>query len=106
MRKKESLKKTSFLSHLEQLRWHLVYSILAIFLFSIISFLNIKKIFNLFIFSFLDPNFPTYKFLCSISKNLCLDPISFQFQNIDIAGQFNMSMLVSFIAGSFVTSSY
>jgi len=95
----EQLKKTSFLSHLEQLRWHLVYSFLAIFMFTVISFVNIKVIFDYFIFSFLDPQFPTYSFLCSISKTLCLDPISLQFQNIDIAGQFNMSLLVAFTAG-------
>ena len=97
--KEEQLKKTSFLSHLEQLRWHLVYSFLAIFLFTVVAFVNIKVIFDYFIFSFLDPKFPTYEFLCSISKVLCLDPISLQFQNIDIAGQFNMSLLVSFTAG-------
>ena len=106
MRKKESLKKTTFLTHLEQLRWHLVYSFLAIILFSVISFININKIFDVFIFSFLDPNFPTYNFLCSISKNLCLDPISFQFQNIDIGGQFNMSMLVSVMSGLILSVPY
>ena len=97
--KEEQLQKNSFLSHLEQLRWHLVYSFLAIFLFTVISFINIKVIFDYFIFSFLDPEFPTYSFLCSISKTLCLDPVPLQFQNIDIAGQFNMSLLVAFTAG-------
>ena len=97
--KKEQLKKTNFLSHIEQLRWHLVYSFLAICLFTIISFINIKIIFDKFIFSFIDPDFPTYKLFCSISENLCLNPISLQFQNIDLAGQFNMSLLVSVVSG-------
>ena len=52
--KQEQLKKSSFLSHLEQLRWHLVYSFLAIILFTIISFINIKVIFDKFIFAFLN----------------------------------------------------
>ena len=55
--KKEQLKKANFLSHIEQLRWHLVYSFLAICLFTIISFINIKIIFDKFIFSFVDPTF-------------------------------------------------
>ncbi|MEC8537206.1 MAG: twin-arginine translocase subunit TatC [Bacteroidota bacterium] len=97
--KQEQLKKTSFLSHLEQLRWHLVYSFLAIILFTIISFINIKIIFDNFIFAFLNPKFPTYEFLCSISKSLCLNPLTLQFQNIDLAGQFNMSLLVAFSFG-------
>ena len=97
--RKEQLKKTSFLSHLEHLRWHLVYSFLAIFLFTVISFINIKVIFDYFIFSFLDPKFPTYELLCSISQTLCLEPIDLKFQNIDLAGQFNMSLLVAFTAG-------
>ena len=97
--KQEQLKKSSFLSHLEQLRWHLVYSFLAIILFTIISFINIKVIFDNFIFAFLNPKFPTYEFLCSISKSLCLNPLTLQFQNIDLAGQFNMSLLVAFSFG-------
>ena len=71
----------------------------AIILFTIISFINIKVIFDNFIFAFLNPKFPTYEFLCSISKSLCLNPLTLQFQNIDLAGQFNMSLLVAFSFG-------
>ena len=105
-------KKQSFLTHLEYLRWHLINSFLAILLFSIISFLHITIIFDKFLFSLLDSDFPTYKFLCSLSEkffsddSLCISSISLQMQNIELAGQFNMSLLVSFIGGLLIAFPY
>ena len=65
--KQEQLKKAS--ESFRAIKRHLVYSFLAIILFTIISFINIKIIFDNFIFAFLNPKFPTYEFLCSISKS-------------------------------------
>jgi sec-independent protein translocase protein TatC len=105
-------KKQSFLTHLEHLRWHLISSFLAILMFSFICFVHIGIIFDRFIFSFLDPDFPTYKFLCFLSENffsndtICLSSVSIQIQNIDLAGQFNMSILVSLIGGLLLAFPY
>ena len=105
-------KKQSFLTHLEHLRWHLINSFFAILIFSIVCFLHIETIFDRFIFSFLDSNFPTYKFFCLLSEtffsnqSLCLDSVPIQIQNIELAGQFNMSLLVSFLAGILIAFPY
>ena len=98
-------KKQSFLTHLEHLRWHLINSFFAILIFSIVCFLNITVIFDRFLFSLLEADFSTYKFLCFLSEkffsdnSLCISSVSLQMQNIELAGQFNMSLLVSFVMG-------
>ena len=105
-------KKQSFLTHLEYLRWHLINSFLAIIMFSAICFLNITNIFDRFIFSLLDSEFVTYRFLCSLSEKffsdetLCFSTVSLQMQNIELAGQFNMSLLVSFVGGILLAFPY
>ena len=53
----------SFLSHLESLRWHLMRSIIAIFLGSIIVFLNKSFVFDEIIFACKENDFVTYIFL-------------------------------------------
>ena len=105
-------KKQSFLTHLEYLRWHIINSFLAIIMFSTICFLNITTIFDRFIFSLLESDFSTYRFLCFLSEKffsdetLCLSTISLKMQNIELAGQFNMSLLVSFIGGILLAFPY
>ena len=105
-------KKQSFLTHLEHLRWHLINSLIAILMFTLVCFLNISNIFDRFIFSLLELDFPTYKILCQLSEkffsddSLCISSVSLQMQNIELAGQFNMSLLVSFIGGFLLAFPY
>lgn len=57
-------KEMSFLDHLEELRWHLVRSFVAIFIIAILIFANIKFVFNDILLAHLKPNFSTYQFFC------------------------------------------
>ena len=59
----------SFLDHLEELRWHLIRSVLAIVILASIAFLAKDFIFNVLIFGPKQADFPTYKILCSISND-------------------------------------
>ena len=79
-------KQMSFLDHLEELRWLLVRSFGAIVFFAIFAFIFKSFIFDKIIFVFQDPNFITYKVLCSLSKlfsseGLCIDKTTFNIQN-------------------------
>jgi len=66
----------SFLDHLEALRWHLVRSVVALVVITIIVF--IAKDFLLFILNWhRDKNFPTYQFFCNISEATCFYPPEF-----------------------------
>ena len=65
----------SFLDHLEALRWHLVRSIVAIFVIAIVSFIFSDLVIETLLYGPKEKWFPTYKFICSISEDLCLSLI-------------------------------
>ena len=54
----------SFLEHLEELRWHVIRSLIAIISAGFICFLMKDFIFDTIIFGPKKMDFPTYKFLC------------------------------------------
>jgi sec-independent protein translocase protein TatC len=95
----------SFVDHLESLRWHLVRSAFVIVSLSLVAFFNVDILFNQIIFGPKKPDFWTYQMLCKASKyfdlsaNLCIDKINFTIMNNTMAGQFNLHLTGSFLAG-------
>ncbi len=103
-KKEKNVGEMSFLDHVEELRWHLVRSTLAIFVFGIIAFLLKGFIFDTIIFAPKDPNFITYRFFCSVSNffgadGLCITEIPFKFQSLGMAEQFSVHIWTSITAG-------
>ena len=95
-----------FLSHLESLRWHIVRSIISIFIGAIFAFLNKSFIFDKIIFACKENDFPTYTFLCNLSDSLCIKDMPFILMNVEMAGQFKMHIMVSFVVGFIMAFPY
>jgi sec-independent protein translocase protein TatC len=92
---KKNIKEMSFLDHLEELRWVLVRSSLAIVVVAIVAFFFSDFIFNSIIFGPKDPNFVTYHFFCLLSKTIgvesfCVTELPFVIQNTDVEGQVSL----------------
>lgn len=109
----------SFLQHLEELRWHLVRSIVAILVVAILAFVNKSFVFDVLIFSPKKADFITYQFLCWLSAQLnqlfpSLVPVDIlciggnipNLQNLNMAGQFTTHILISIITGFVVAFPY
>jgi sec-independent protein translocase protein TatC len=100
----------SFLQHLEALRWHVVRSAIAIFVFAIIAFMQKEFVFDKIILGPKNPDFPTYRFLCWLSEkyqlDMCFNKINFNLISTDISGQFTMHMWVAFVTGFIVAFPY
>jgi len=64
----KSQKEMSFLDHLEELRWLLVRSTIAVLVLASLSFFISDFIFEKILFGPKDPNFITYRFFCSVSQ--------------------------------------
>ena len=60
----ETKNEMSFLDHLEELRWHLIRSTVAIFTVAIVMFTFRNFIYDQFLLAHLDADFITYKWLC------------------------------------------
>lgn len=101
-----SVREMSFLDHLEELRWHLIRSILSILAIAIVVFIMKNFVFTNIIFAPKEPDFMTYRFFCWISDALCFSPPDFKVQAFKIEEQFVTHIKVSIILGFIVAFPY
>jgi sec-independent protein translocase protein TatC len=118
VRKKEDTREEmSFLDHLEELRWHIVRSALAVLVFMIVAFFNRNFIFNDVILKPRSPEFITNRLFLRFGEwvhtNFNLDPTPFAINtqplnivNIDMAGQFSSHFRISIVAGLILACPY
>lgn len=108
----EDSAKMSFLEHLEVLRWHLVRIVIALFLFTCLAFIFKGFVFDTIILAPVFDDFITYVYFCKLSHflgfgaKLCFETMEFALININMAGQFSMHILVSFVAGLIASFPY
>jgi sec-independent protein translocase protein TatC len=104
-------KEMSFLEHLEELRWHVIRSLVAVVIFMIGAFVMAPWVFENIIFAPARVDFPTFKWLCKLgnwigSESLCIKDIPFKVQSRNMTGQFTMHIMSSFILGLVVAFPY
>lgn len=104
-------KEMSFLDHLEELRWHLIKSTLAIMILATIAFIFKDIIFDVIIFGPKKADFPTYKFLCKSAQaigfdSFCFSELPFRVQSRTMAGQFSAHIWTSITAGFILAFPY
>lgn len=97
-------KEMTFVEHLEELRMHIIRSIIAIGAFAIIIFFLTDFVFNVIIFGPLDPKFPTYQLLCWSAEtlkipSLCIAPVAPSLQTLDMGEAFFLHIKVCLIGG-------
>jgi len=104
-------KEMSFWEHLEELRGHIIRSVAAILVLSIIAFVNKKIIFDYVILAPKDPHFITNRFFCKVGEllsldGLCMSDFNLLLQNINMSGQFMMHIYISIVSGLVVAAPY
>jgi sec-independent protein translocase protein TatC len=105
-------KEMSFLEHLEELRWHIIRSLLAIVLLGIGLFFVQDWFFEQVIFGPTNPDFLSYTVICDFSNfvglgdKMCFEPPAFKKQAIGFGESFITSIKVSFIAGFILAFPY
>jgi sec-independent protein translocase protein TatC len=93
-----------FLDHLEELRWVIVRSAISVVIFAIVAFAFAGFIFDALILAPKSPEFFTNRILCELaerlnSASLCINSKPLNIININMAGQFNTHIMVSFYVG-------
>lgn len=102
----------SFLDHLEELRWHLIRSTLAVVIVGIVAFTMSGFIFDSIIFTLTKMDFPTYRFFCKVAtfigfdSDFCADELPFTIQNRTMGGQFSADIWTSIWAGFIISFPY
>ncbi|NDV44440.1 twin-arginine translocase subunit TatC [Flagellimonas sediminis] len=102
----------SFLDHLEELRWHLIRSTLAVVIIACMAFIFKGFIFDTILFGPKNMDFPTYKFFCNIAtffgvtSEFCSESLPFTIQSRLMAGQFSAHIWTSIWAGVIIGFPY
>lgn len=104
-------KEMSFLEHLEELRWHIIRSLAAIFVFAIIAFLAKDIVFGKIILGPSRADFWTYQMFCKIghltgTDAFCIDSLPFIIQNRKMTAQFTLHLTSSFVIGLIMAFPY
>jgi sec-independent protein translocase protein TatC len=94
----------TFLEHLEELRWHIIRSVLAIVVFSVAAFLLKRIIFDVVLLGPSTADFWTNRMMCRLGhrlnlEGLCINLNPLVLQNTAVAGQFVAHIKISLIAG-------
>jgi len=94
----------SFIDHLEELRWHILRSALAILVFTIIGWIYRDFIFGSVVLGPTKADFWTNRMLCKLAdithlEGLCFTQANFILQSREVSGQFMMALTQSIIVG-------
>jgi sec-independent protein translocase protein TatC len=101
---KKGDKEMSFLEHLEELRWHIIRSVVAVIVLMVVAFSLRNIIFDVIILGPRNPDFITSRLLCQLgelvhSDVLCINQRPANLINITMAGQLTTHISVSLITG-------
>ncbi len=102
----------SFIDHLEELRWHIIRSVIAIMIGAVVVFIFIRDIVDTILFGPTDKDFISYKWFCNLSHwlglgdTVCVTPVDAKFQSNTMTGQFISSFTIAFIGGLIVAFPY
>ncbi|RYM36009.1 twin-arginine translocase subunit TatC [Brumimicrobium glaciale] len=88
----------SFLAHLEELRWRIVKSVIAILVFAIVMWFFKEWIIQNIFISMTKPSFVSFRFMCEY-LGICLEEIPIKFQSNKVGSQFSTALLMSFVGG-------
>jgi len=107
----EQEKVMSFWDHLEELRWHIMRSLIAVMVLAVIAFLNRKIVFDYIILAPSSSDFITNRLLCKFGElvhvtAICIKNLHLQIININMSGQFLTHMYISTVAGFILAFPY
>jgi sec-independent protein translocase protein TatC len=102
----------SFIDHLEELRWHIMRSVIALLVGAILVFTNMDFFFHTIVMGPANKDFFTYRALCKMSHVLglkdamCLEQISLKLISTEMSSQFMMSFTIAMVGGFIVVFPY
>lgn len=96
----------SFVEHLEEFRWHLIRSLVAVGVVMIFFFVYVQPFIEHVVLAPFTPDFWISRQLCTWNKSLCFEKIAVTFQATEPYEQFTRAIYISFIGGLIVAFPY
>ena len=94
-----------FIDHLEELRWHLIRSVIAVVVFAVLAFLGKSFVYNVVILGPSRADFFTFRMLCQLGEltgfsEVCIsEDLPFELISRRVQGQFIMHITTSCVVG-------
>jgi sec-independent protein translocase protein TatC len=94
----------TFLQHLEELRWHIIRSVMAVVVFAVLAFIYKSIVFDQILMAPSNEQFWTNRMLCALghkvnAPSLCINKTPLVLQNTLVSGMFLAHIKISIIAG-------
>ena len=111
-RNDNSNKEMSFIDHLEELRWHILRSVIAVVIAAIFVFIKADYVVDEILFGPTKPDFISSLWLCKLGHTLhlgdvlCFPPVEAKFLETTMTGQFVASFTLAFIGGFIIAFPY
>lgn len=111
-RNKDPNAEMSFIDHLEELRWHLLRSVIAVIIGSIVFFIYVKDIVDKILLAPAKSDFVTYSWFCKAGRALglgdavCMGGVKVSFISTEMTGQFISSFTIAFVGGFILAFPY
>ncbi|HPG10472.1 MAG TPA: twin-arginine translocase subunit TatC [Chitinophagaceae bacterium] len=111
-RNKDKSAEMSFVDHLEELRWHIIRSLIAVIIGAVAVFVFIYQVVDDILFAPAKPDFITAQWFCEIGRKiglgegLCFGNVQVQFIETTMTGQFISSFTLAFVGGFIVAFPY
>jgi sec-independent protein translocase protein TatC len=102
----------SFVDHLEELRWHIMRSVIALVAGAVLVFVKMDFFFNEIVMGPANKDFITYRALCKIShavglgNSMCLESLNLKLISTQMSSQFMMSFTIAMVGGFIVAFPY
>lgn len=102
----------SFIDHLEELRWHLIRSVIAVLVGAILVFSFVREIVEGVIMAPAKDDFVTYSWFCELGRKLglgdglCMQGVEVSFLSTRMTEQFISSFTIAFVGGFIVAFPY
>ncbi len=102
----------SFIDHLEELRWHVIRSVIAVLIGAVIVFIYSDFVVNEILFAPTRSDFVSARWLCrlghgiGIGNTLCFAQVDAKFLETTMTGQFIASFTLAFIGGFIIAFPY
>lgn len=112
LNKRAQNEEMTFIDHLEELRWHIVRSLLAIIVAAVVIFLKMDWFFDTIILGPIRKDFVSYTGLCDFSHwigigdSLCMPAVNVPLQATTFGSQFISSITIAFVGGFILAFPY
>ena len=111
-RGKDEKGEMSFIDHLEELRWHVIRSVIAVLVGAVVVFIYSDFVVNNILFAPTRSDFISSRWLCSLGRHigigntLCFAQVNAKFLETTMTGQFIASFTLAFIGGFILAFPY